>query len=217
MDVSRILDNYFTDVKSNVTINVFDGSNINAVYQRVIKMLTNQMNIETSFLQGFSYCFYEILDNVLTHSGKELGTVITYYDDTRDSLRILVADDGIGVRASLASDEKYADITESNALLECIKDSVTDGKGMGFGLYATSRLASNVGMRFEIASGTHKLLFENSGYRVVSSDVWNGTIVYLDLYTNRELDPNDVVANRTDCASEYNDMFIDDSELNSLW
>ena len=26
------------------------------------------------------YCFYEILDNVLIHSGKDLGTVITHYD-----------------------------------------------------------------------------------------------------------------------------------------
>jgi hypothetical protein len=46
---------------------------------------------------------------------------------------------------------------------------------------------------------------------------WSGTIVYLDLHTNKELDPNEVVAYRTDCVSEYNDMFIDDSNLNNLW
>ncbi len=217
MDVSKLLNKYFLDVKSDVSINVFDASTINAVYQRVISMLTEQLKIEVSFLQGFSYCFYEILDNVLTHSGKEIGTVITYYEDDNDCLKILVADDGIGVMASLSTEEKYAEITEPEALSECVKDTVTDGKGMGFGLYATSRLAKNVGMRFEIASGRHKLVFENGCYNVVDSEEWVGTIVYLDLHTNREFDPNDIVANRTDCISEYNDMFIDDSKLNELW
>lgn len=217
MDVSKLLNNYFISVKGDVSINVFDASTINAVYQRVISMLTNQLKIEVSFLQGFSYCFYEILDNVLTHSGKEIGTVITYYDSINDSLRILVADDGIGVMASLSADDRYANITETEALLECIRDTVTDGKGMGFGLYATSRLAKSVGLRFEIASGSHKLVYENGCYNVVDIKEWSGTIVYLDLHTNKELDPNEVVAYRTDCVSEYNDMFIDDSNLNNLW
>lgn len=217
MDVSKLLNNYFVSVKGDVSINVFDASTINIVYQRVIGMLTDQLKIEVSFLQGFSYCFYEILDNVLTHSGKELGTVITYYDYDNDSLRILVADDGIGIMASLSSEEKYSNITEIEALTECVKDTVTDGKGMGFGLYATSRLAKRVGLRFEIASGNHKLVFENGCYNVINSEQWIGTIVYLDLHTNREFDPNDVVAHKTDCISEYNEMFIDNSDFNELW
>lgn len=42
MDVSKLLNNYFISVKGDVSINVFDASTINAVYQRVISMLTNQ-------------------------------------------------------------------------------------------------------------------------------------------------------------------------------
>ena len=34
--------------------------------------------------------------------------------------------------------EKYAEINESEALRICVKDAITDGKGMGFGLYSTS-------------------------------------------------------------------------------
>ena len=67
-------------------------------------------------LQAMSYCLYEILDNVLTHSHKELGT---------DAFRM------------------------------CIKDAITDGKGMGFGLYSTSLLARDAGLRFEVRSGHH--------------------------------------------------------------
>jgi anti-sigma regulatory factor (Ser/Thr protein kinase) len=60
-----------------------------------------------------SYCFYEILDNVLIHSGKDLGTVITHYDAANHVLSFLVADDGIGVRESLSENDKYAEIGES--------------------------------------------------------------------------------------------------------
>lgn len=105
------------------------------------------MEIETTVLQAMSYCFYEILDNVLTHSGKELGTVITHYDSVEHVLSFLVADDGIGVRASLSENEEYAQITEPEALKMCIKDVITDGKGMGFGLYSTSLLARDAGLR----------------------------------------------------------------------
>ena len=74
------------------------------------------------------------MDNVLTHSDKELGTVITQYDPKKHILSFLIADDGIGVKASLTENEKYKTLSEPEALKICIDDVVTDGKGMGFGL-----------------------------------------------------------------------------------
>ena len=66
-------------MNEDLTIDVFDEKNIYDVYQRVVGVLTQYIEIETTVLQAVSYCFYEILDNVLIHSGKELGTVITHY------------------------------------------------------------------------------------------------------------------------------------------
>lgn len=56
-----------------ITIDVFDAKNIYDVYHRIVGVLTQHIDIETTVLQAMSYCFYEVLDNVLTHSGKELG------------------------------------------------------------------------------------------------------------------------------------------------
>lgn len=175
------------------------------------------MEIETTVLQAMSYCFYEILDNVLTHSGKELGTVITHYDSVEHVLSFLVADDGIGVRASLSENEEYAQITEPEALKMCIKDAITDGKGMGFGLYSTSLLARDAGLRFEVRSGNNTLLVQDGVESIVESSVWQGTVVYLQLRTNREINPAEVVANRTNVAVQYNDTFLNDNELEGLW
>jgi len=217
MNLSSLIKQYFASAGDGVTIDVFDEKNIYGVYQRVVNVLTQHIDIETTVLQAMSYCFYEMLDNVLTHSGKELGTVITHYDATVHVLSFLVADDGMGVQASLSENEKYIGISEPEALKMCIKDAITDGKGMGFGLYSTSLLARDAGLRFEIRSGHHSMLVQDGAESTTACDFWQGTIVYLQLCTNKEINPAEVVANRTNVAAQYNETFLNDNELEELW
>ena len=204
-------------MNDDITIDVFDEKNIYDVYQRVVGVLTQHIDIETTVLQAMSYCFYEILDNVLTHSGKELGTVLTHYDSANHILSFLVADDGIGVQALLSENTEYAGISEPDALKICIKDAITDGKGMGFGLYSTSLLARDAGLVFEVRSGKHTMQVQDGVEETKESDFWQGTIVYLQLHTNKEINPADVVANRANVATQYNETFLNDNELTELW
>lgn len=216
MEITSLIKQYFR-TNEGISIDVFDGKNIYTVYERIVRMLTQYMEIETTVLQAMSYCFYEILDNVLTHSGKELGTVITRYDSQNHRLAFLIADDGMGIRQSLSENTKYKNISETDALQECIKDSVTDGKGMGFGLYTSALLARNAGIHFEIRSENHSLIFRSGTTRVISSPFWQGTIIFMELQTDIEINPYDVVANRTDLVTEYNETFLQDNELEQLW
>jgi len=216
MNVSFLIDNYFNG-KDNVSIDVFDAQTLNNVYQDVMNTLTSHLEIETSVLQALSYCFYEILDNVHIHSGKPLGTAITHFDAEKDTLRILVADDGKGIHASLAENPKYTDISEADALSLCLCDSITDGKGMGFGLYATSRLVDKIGLKFILHSGHHKLICENGATTIIDNGHWQGTILYMEIVTTQDIDPNDVVDHRTDAAEEYNESFVNTDELEELW
>ena len=120
MDIAFLLSKYFKGT-DNVSIDVFDAQTLNAVYGDVINTLTSHFEIEVSVLQALSYCLYEIMDNVHIHSGKSLGTAITHYDKTQGILRILIADDGMGIRASLAENEKFRNITEQEALVLCLR------------------------------------------------------------------------------------------------
>lgn len=217
MNLSTLIKQYFSTSNYEITIDVFDEKNIYNVFQRVLNVLTQHIDIEITVLQAMSYCFYEMLDNVLTHSGKEMGTVITQYVPSKHILSVLVADDGIGIKTSLSENEKYIEISEIDALKMCIKDSITDGKGMGFGLYSTSLLARDAGLKFEIRSGDHSMLVENGTEIITESDFWQGTIVYLQLYTNKEINPAEVVANRTNVVTQYNETFLKDNELEELW
>jgi hypothetical protein len=217
MNLTTLIKQYFPLSGNDVTIDVFDEKNIYDVYQRVVGVLTQYLEIETTVLQAVSYCFYEMLDNVLIHSGKEMGTVITHYDAVGHVLSFLVADDGQGVLASLLENEEYKGLSESEALKLCIKDAVTDGKGMGFGLYSTSLLARDAGLKFEVRSGQHTLLVQDGVDTAIETELWQGTIVYLQLRTNKEINPADVVANRTNVVAQYNETFLNDNELEELW
>lgn len=216
MDVAFILDRYFKG-KENVSIDVFDAQTLDAVYRDVLKAMTSHFDIEVSVLQALSYCLYEMMDNVHIHSGKPLGTAMTHYDEPQKVLRILIADDGMGIRASLAENDLYKDITEPEALELCLEDKITDGKGMGFGLYTISRLVDSIGQEFILHSGSHKLIINDGKTSVIENGFWQGTLIYMAIGTGEEIDPNQIVDYRTDAAGEFNELFVETGELESLW
>ena len=217
MNVDRLIKRYFSDTDLQPMIEVFDHDTIYGTYRDIVALLNSYPDVEVSVLQALSYCFYEVLDNVLTHSERKCGTAIMRYVPEANKIQILVADDGIGVAASLRTNPQYADISETDAVRHCIDDGVTDGKGMGFGLYSTSRLIKNVGITLEIHSDSSKLLYDGVNIRMEDTLKWQGTIVYFELYSNKEIDPNDVVDNRTDCESQFNEEFCGEDELDNLW
>ena len=158
-----------------------------------------------------------MMDNVHIHSGKPLGTAMTHYDKAQKTMSILIADDGMGVQASLSENEKYKDISEAEALKMCLEDKITDGKGLGFGLYTTSRLVDSIGKEFILHSGSHKLIRKDGVESVVENGFWQGTLIYMVIGTGEEIDPNQIVDHRTNAAEEFNETFVETNELESLW
>lgn len=216
MDIAFLLDKYFKGAEK-VSIDVFDAQTLNTVYKDVVTTMTSHFEIEVSVLQALSYCLYKMMDNVHIHSGKPLGTAMTYYDNTKKTLSILIADDGMGVRASLSENEKYREITEEKALKMCLEDKITDGKGLGFGLFTTSRLVESIGKEFILHSGSHKLIIKDGLTSVIENGFWQGTLIYMELGTGVEIDPNQIVDHRKDVAEEYNETFVESDEIESLW
>ena len=216
MDIAFLLDKYFKN-KENVSVDVFDAHTLNSVYKDVVNAMTSHFEIEVSVLQALSYCLYEIMDNVHIHSGKPLGTAITYYDDRQKMLCVLIADDGMGIKASLSGNDKYNNISEPEALRLCLQDTITDGKGMGFGLYTTSKLIDRIGKKFILHSGFHKLVIKDGVTSVEENGFWQGTLIYMEIGTNKDIDPNQIVDNRANVSEEYNETFVESEELESLW
>lgn len=215
MNIDGLLRKYFKGL--NPTIEVFDDESIHRVYSDVVNLLKACPDIELSILQLLSYCFYEILDNVVTHSGKNCGTVISHYAANENAIRILVADNGLGIQATLAENKAYKDFTEAEAIMKCLQDRVTDGKGMGFGLYSTLCLIRNAGIRFEIHSGSHILISDGKSENVTEATHWQGTIIYMEICSNKEIEPNAVLQYRADAEDEFNESFLDTEDIEQLW
>ena len=215
MNIDGLINRYFQGL--NPTIEVFDEQSIHQVYSNVINLLKACPDIELGVLQLLSYCFYEILDNVVTHSGKNCGTVISQYLSDRKTIRLLIVDEGIGIKASLSENEIYKDIAEDEALQKCLQDRVTDGKGMGFGLYSTLCLIRNIGIRLELHSGNNILVSDGTTERIDKALHWQGTILFMEIHANKEIEPNTVLRNRVDVEDEFNDTFLDNEEFDNLW
>ena len=52
---------------------------------------------------------------------------------------------------------------------------------------------------------------------VIENGFWQGTLIYMEIGTSEEIDPNQIVDYRTDVAEEYNETFVETGELDSLW
>lgn len=57
MNLTILIKEYFASAGNDVSIDVFDEKNIYDVYHRVVGMLTQYIDIETTVLQAMSYCF----------------------------------------------------------------------------------------------------------------------------------------------------------------
>ena len=72
-------------------------------------------------------------------------------------------------------------------------------------------------MLLEVRSGSHTMQVKNGEVIATKSEPWQGTIVYMQLQTDKEIDPAEVVAFRTDVFGEYREASLNDSELEQLW
>ena len=181
MNIDGLLKQYFGEDSTLPIIEIFDEESIHSVYEDIVNMLKMQPDIELGILQTLSYCFYEILDNVLTHSMKSCGTAIMKYTPEKAKIQIMVVDDGIGIHRSLTENEAYRNISEAEALAKCMLDRVTDGKGMGFGLYSTACLIRQAGIVLKLHSGRHLLTYNGTEERIEEVGLWQGTVIYFEL------------------------------------
>ena len=103
MNIDGLINRYFGGSSPLLAMEMFDSESVYAVYKDIVNMLKMQPDIELGVLQTLSYCFYEILDNVLTHSTKSCGIVVLRYLPEKAKIQIMVVDDGIGIHRTVTS------------------------------------------------------------------------------------------------------------------
>jgi len=177
----------------------FNGTNSHHYFRKVIQILT-QNGIHDNMLSILHYCLWEVIDNVLNHSsldriqGNGKGWLCAQYFPQQKKIRIIISDSGIGIHTALTDNLLYSNLTEKDALRKCIEKGVTNGKGQGFGLYATAEMIKKNRGSLIIHSGGHRLVSNSKCINVESAPRWQGTFVFLEVNTNNIFDPLDILS-----------------------
>lgn len=167
-----------------------DANNLDRVITRFAEIIQRNFDLPRPTLAGLHYSLVEILDNVERHSRSPINAWVCAQNYV-DRVELCIIDGGIGVQASLAENPEYAQVTPQEAVQLAIKPGVTRDprkeSGMGMGLHYTSEIMRANGGRFELVSGTGRLLI-NRGQEVVSEGpYWPGTIVFMQFEKNGRL------------------------------
>lgn len=173
------------DDNSFIEIQNYTSGNQLEVLHRIVKLLKEKSKMNDDVFTGLDYCLNEILDNILNHSKEKEGWVVAQYFHKLNQIRLMIVDHGIGVQQAL--NEKYS-FTSEEALKNCIISGVTNGRGQGHGLFATSLFAKENKGWLSIISGFHKLDVSENKTSVSEINFWQGTCVYLRINTNVEVD-----------------------------
>lgn len=194
---------------SYVSIQQYNSDNQMEVLEKLMGVVKANVPIDDNVFASLDYCFNEILDNVLLHSNVGEGWVVGQYFPNMNALRLIVCDHGIGICESLS--EAY-DFTEEQALMNCIEEGVTSGKGQGHGLYATSRFIELNQGWMSIISGNSKLDVNEHSTDVSTVPFWQGTCVYLRINTNIEVDYKQFTGKHYDYKEHLFEKMFEDKE-----
>ena len=198
----------------------FNQENIYNLQEQINLILHEKANIAKEVLELLYYCLNEIMDNVLVHSGLNHGWVCAQSFAKNKEIRLIICDNGVGIHQSLATspNPEYANLSEDKALELCIRKGVTNGKGLGFGLFATSMFVKENGGDLLVYSGSYFLRNEGTELYVKEGSRWKGTVVYLRINTEIAVDYKLIMPKDHSLPDDYQD-FIDDhfGVNNDLW
>ena len=96
----------------------------------------------------------EIIENIIRHAGDNvIGVVrLSRFLRNKKCVEIIVSDNGMGVPASLRAAGLFSSLADYAVIREATKEGVTNGSGMGNGLYGAYEIAIKSGGYFKVCS-----------------------------------------------------------------
>ncbi len=182
----------------------------NDLIDKILEIFIAQNVQNESVMAAIGLCLAELVSNVYDHSEQDHGWIVAQYYPKLKCIRMIVADPGQGIHKSLTTnpkEEKYKQFTSVEALENCIKDGVTNGTGMGKGLYITANFIQQNGGTLLLQSGNDVLTINKNGKYMSQSGFWNGTIVFLQINSNVPIDTSKINNGRVEFVEMYNDWF----------
>lgn len=178
MNVAFLLKEYFQGAE-DVSIDVIAKQTMHDVYYQVCSSIEKYHIKWGNIYEVMSLRLDQILADPFILSSNRPAAVITHFDEGKEILRILVADEGIGIKQSFARRLGY--MPEGKRAIESSINS------NGIGVYTRSGIFNAIGINLTIHSDNHKLISKNGSAEIIETDFWQGTIVYMEIETSRNI------------------------------
>ncbi len=205
-------------IRHDKTCSLLEISNITKdndgqVVNGIMRILQNSTALDYSVLQCLNYCFWEMVDNIQEHAKSCIGgyTVVQKYP-RKNKLEINLVDTGRGIRASLSENASLAELSEEEALRECIKEGMTSGSGRGNGLFHTTNFVKENGGRFLMHSCSWALEISGGVVRTFPVPFWQGTAIHLEVNSCNDVLLENIFGDEIPTTVEEADELI-----NGLW
>ena len=198
----------------------FDHQSTHYVVDEIMDYLQGAAEFATGSIDAFSWCLFEIMDNVGNHSEALGGFVEVQVHPKTKRLAICIADSGRGIKNSLSERRRTA--TDEDAITIAMEHNMTRKPGMyqGNGLWGLTRFVQAGRGSLSILSGigqvtisvdeTGRLVTQkNSGRAWIAMDV-PGTIVDFQIPYNRPIDFAEVTGQKP--AIEFSEKILDEKQ-----
>ncbi|MCO6498068.1 MAG: ATP-binding protein [Chitinophagaceae bacterium] len=206
-------------------ITPYNKDTIKNVFENIRRVLIANVEVAIEVQQMLDYCMYEIMDNVINHSdypnvyeGK--GWCCAQLFPKSNEIRLIICDTGVGIHKALTTPEKskYKHLKEMDAVQICTAKGVTNGEGLGFGLFATSEFIKENGGEMLIYSGHYFSHLLEGIKQVNKGEFWHGTFVFMRINTNIPVDYKRIMPEGHSLPEDYQ-FFLDQMQgiNDDLW
>lgn len=122
-------------------------------------------NIAKNDFATIEWSLNEILENILRHSESTHGGLIhlSKFSSNKKCIEVVVADCGIGIPNSLKNASKYSHLHDYELVALATEEGVTNGKGMGNGLFGAKQLSVKSKGYFKLYSGYGMFIADATG------------------------------------------------------
>ncbi|MCD2424935.1 ATP-binding protein [Niabella pedocola] len=196
-------------------ITPYDKDTFYSVSNNLRRVVIANINVDKELQALLDYCLSEIMDNALNHSdypnfGKGKGIVCAQLFPVKQEIRLMICDTGVGIHTALTApvESKYKLLSDKEAIALCTEKGVTNGSGLGFGLYASSEFIKENGGDMIVYSGNHYSHIFEGNHTVNNGEFWHGTFIFMRINTNISVDYKRIMPEGHTLLDDYNDIHL---------
>ena len=174
---------------------------VRTTVNKLDKVIQDQFAATRQVAMALSYCTGEITDNSAVHGYENYAhedlqiPIYTAAWGLENSVKIVIADRGVGIVKSLKKKKPYHRLSKSEILRESLKKGVTGHPvfSPGFGLYGVSEIVRRSGGEMTIISNGVRL--EIRGGEVLTSSISSiaGTFISIEIKKNVPIPLEDII------------------------